>query len=422
MDFGLLNRANGGKVGGGSSSKMYFVIGGCGNLGGQIISTLLLQEGTTAIQPSQIICIDVCKFKGKEHGVQSVILDISSPDATEKLEQILVSAKNDTCASELVVFHTASVIDIRPIPSPRMRQVNVTGTHRVLEACQRVAASNDEDDDDDNGKTSLVLVYTSSIECVSGRLANGQVQTLNGVNEDASYPTSFFLPYAQSKAEAERMVLEANGSTNKNLITVSIRSGFIVGPDCIGVKIGILRALRRNLSSPVYVTAKLPGQMSCIHPTNCAIAHLLAADRAKHVAGQAFFAMDFIANVIEISQHAYEGSPIKVLCLPLWLVLALGWVIDCLERFLHWFYRTFLGRTRVTSDEVVDVEAIRLGCCDVRVSNKRAVERLGYGTDNRYPALISRDECLKQTKDWAHDFIHKTMMQMKETSQRKKRN
>ena len=64
-----------------------------------------------------------------------------------------------------------------------MRRVNVEGTQCVLEASKK---SEHVD----------TIVYTSSLEVVSGRDADGNVQLVNGVDEDAPYPAVHHLEYA----------------------------------------------------------------------------------------------------------------------------------------------------------------------------------------------------------------------------------
>ena len=374
----------------------YVVIGGAGNLGGEIIKMILHKQD---VQPHQVVSLDLVT-QGGIAGIENHKFDLADPESGKKLERLLTEF-SDT-HQHVIVFHTAAIIDIRPVPSALMREVNVEGTRRVVEACQAIACSKAKNAAE---RPFVTLVYSSSIECANGYLENGQPQRLEGLNEDAPYPARYLFPYAQTKAEAEQLVLAANNPSG-NLITVSLRPGYIVGPRNIGMKLEVLRAFRRSKRYPVYVTAKVPCNISCVHVTNCAIAHLLAAAKAPQVAGEKFFITDFDAStVVDCGIYCVADSPVRLFLVPVWLAITAVWLMDRLERFLHWFYKKFLGRTRVTSIDVVDVEAMKMCWHDVCVSNERAVERLGYGKDNNYPPLFDRKETLKQTREWTHSFI-----------------
>jgi hypothetical protein len=272
-----------------------------------------------------------------------------------------------------------------------MYQVNVQGTRHVLAACQAANVK--------------VLVYTSSMEVVSGVLEDGTLQY--GGSEHDDYPKTYLLPYAATKSQAEQLVLAANSS----LRTVVLRPGYILGPGCIGVKMEIVRAFRR--SKPVYVTAKVPACISCIHVQNCATAHVLAAEQAADVHGQALFIRDFNANPVDVAVSAFEGSVIQCIILPFWLAYAMAWMMDRVDRWLHWICG-ILGTTWTTSDSVIDIHAVDLGYHNIIVSSDRAREKLGYGDPVRGPKLIGKEQCFQDTKEWAHEFIRKQQERSKD--------
>ncbi len=105
-----------------------------------------------------------------------------------------------------IVFHIAAKAGI----GGRYRdyhRANVVGTANVLTACRHHGISR--------------LVYTSSPSVVfAGR-------DMAGVNESMPYPSHYEAAYPQTKAIAERMVLQANGIA---LATVSLRPHLIWGP------------------------------------------------------------------------------------------------------------------------------------------------------------------------------------------------
>jgi nucleoside-diphosphate-sugar epimerase len=106
------------------------------------------------------------------------------------------------------VFHVASIVDLSPFVAPRMADINIEGTRTLLAACR------------DHGVS--FFVYTSSIDVVfSGKpVANGD-ETLPRISSPE------LCPYGWTKAEAEKLVLAADGGKMR---TVAIRPGHIYGP------------------------------------------------------------------------------------------------------------------------------------------------------------------------------------------------
>uniref|UniRef100_A0A7S4HF35 3-beta hydroxysteroid dehydrogenase/isomerase domain-containing protein n=1 Tax=Prymnesium polylepis TaxID=72548 RepID=A0A7S4HF35_9EUKA len=338
------------------------VTGGAGNLGGQLIR--LLRERGAFVSSLDLIAYD---GPGAE-GVRSFEGDIC--DAA-----LLAEAMEGVA----VVFHTASVIDIRPVPALRMWRVNVDGTYAVIGACKAAGVGR--------------LVYTSSLEVVSGHEEDGTVRRLDGVGEDAPMPVRHHLPYAGTKAAAERLVLAAHSA---ELRTCAIRSGYIMGAGCIGLKVEMLRAKARR---GYYVTAHIPAIISTVHAKNCAHAHVLAAERAERadVGGQPFFVRDYEANVVETALECFKATPIVPALIPLRLAFVVAWVLDCFDRLMHALCR-FAGRRRETPAEVLDVTAVGMAWIDIVVSDRRAREALGY------EPLVSRAECIAEAKEWCRAF------------------
>ncbi|MEJ2202357.1 MAG: NAD-dependent epimerase/dehydratase family protein, partial [Desulfuromonadaceae bacterium] len=87
-------------------------------------------------------------------------------------------------------------------------QANMVGTRNVINACRQAGVQK--------------LVYTSSPSVVF----NGR--DMEGVDESVPYPERFKAHYPRTKAEAERLVLAANGP---ELATVALRPHLIWGPE-----------------------------------------------------------------------------------------------------------------------------------------------------------------------------------------------
>ncbi len=135
--------------------------------------------------------------------------------------------------------------------APDFEAPNVTGTANVLAACQQHAIG--------------ILVYTSSPSVVHG---GGDIE--NG-DESLSYPEHFHAPYPETKARAERLVLEANGP---NLMTCALRPHLIWGP---GDNQLVPRLVEKNRTGRLRLPA--PEKLiDTVYIDNAAEAHVLALD------------------------------------------------------------------------------------------------------------------------------------------------
>ena len=124
------------------------------------------------------------------------------------------------------VFHVAS-----PHPNGTNKRVfhdvNVVGTAAVIKACL------------DGGVRTLV--YTSSASVV------WQGAAQEGLDESTPYPTAFRDYYAETKAAAEKLVMEAGSAHGGALVTISLRPHAIWGPrdpQMVGTTIAIAKAGR----------------------------------------------------------------------------------------------------------------------------------------------------------------------------------
>jgi 2-alkyl-3-oxoalkanoate reductase len=222
------------------------VTGGGGFLGGAVVRRLVERGDSVRV-------IARGDYPGlRALGVDTVRGDVTDPAAVE--------AAAEGCD---VVFHVAAKAGVWG-PFQEYHRANVVGTRNVLDACRKAGVGR--------------LVYTSSPSVVF----NGR--DMEGVDESAPYPDHFEAPYPATKAEAERLVLAANGGT---LATVALRPHLIWGPgDNHLVPRIVARAnrLRRIGSVPKLIDAT--------YIDNAADAHILASDRLgpdSACAGKAYF-------------------------------------------------------------------------------------------------------------------------------------
>ena len=175
------------------------------------------------------------------------------------------AAVHEAAAGCDTVFHVAAKAGIWG-PGAEYRKINVEGTRNVLDACRARGVRR--------------LVYTSSPSVVfHGR-------DMEGVDESAPYPARFEAPYPATKAEAERLVLAANGP---DLATVSLRPHLIWGP---GDNHLVPRIIARARAGRLRRIGREPKLVDSIYIDNAAEAHVRAGDRLNPgaaVAGRAYF-------------------------------------------------------------------------------------------------------------------------------------
>src|SRR6056297_2566393 len=172
------------------------------------------------------------------------------------------------------------------------------------------------------------LVYTSSPSVAH---AGGDIE---GGDESLLYPSHFPAPYPATKAEAERLVLAANGP---DLKTVALRPHLIWGP---GDNHLLPRLIQRNRAGRLRLPA--PGKLiDTVYIDNAADAHLLALD---DLAGPARSAGNpyFISNgeplpVAEIMRRLLEavGETPRIGRVPLALAKTAAAVIEPIWRGLR---------------------------------------------------------------------------------------
>jgi len=164
------------------------------------------------------------------------------------------------------VHHMASLTGISPVRQPFAR-INIEGTRNVIDACLH------------NGIHRLI--YTSSPSVVF----DGDDESL--ADETRAYPQTFLSPYAETKAAAERMVLEEN--RKGNLLSVSLRPHLIWGPEDTNL---IPRLLARARRGRLFTVGNGQNHADLTYVENAALAQLLASRCLKEgaaVCGRVYF-------------------------------------------------------------------------------------------------------------------------------------
>ena len=281
-------------------------------------------------------------------GVEQVQGDLADPDSVEA-----------ACRGCDIVFHVAAKAGVAGRYADYHR-ANVVGTENVLAACRKHGIRR--------------LVFTSSPSVVfDGR-------DMEGVDESVPYPSHYHAAYPATKAQAERLVLAANGP---DLATVALRPHLIWGP---GDNHLVPRILARGRAGKLRRIGRRETRIDSVYIDNAASAHLLAADRlgpGSPCAGRAYFisngepmpTWDLVNGIL-----AAGGLPPVTRSVPLGLAVAGGWFLE------RWYARfrpdedppmtPFLARELATS-HWFDLGAARrdLGYAP-RVSVAEGLERL----------------------------------------------
>ena len=157
--------------------KLYIVTGANGHLGNTIIRMLRKrdEEVRGLLLPSE--------ERKNERGVTYIKGDVRDK---ETLRPLFEGVGN----REILVIHTAGIIDIADRVSESMYQVNVGGTKNIVELCLEYHVKR--------------LVYVSSVHAIPEKEGN---QVIEEVREFS--PEKVVGGYAKTKAEATEAVLDA---------------------------------------------------------------------------------------------------------------------------------------------------------------------------------------------------------------------
>ncbi|MDG3006246.1 NAD-dependent epimerase/dehydratase family protein [Paludisphaera mucosa] len=220
------------------------------------------------------------------------------------------------------VFHVAAKAGLWG-PEHEYRRTNVVGTENVLAACRKHGVRK--------------AVYTSSPSVVF------HGTDLEGVDESVPYPDHYEAAYPETKAIAERLVLEAN---DEALATVVLRPHLIWGPGDNNI---LPRIYARARANRLFRIGRRNPLIDLTYIDNAAAAHLLAADKldvGSAIAGKVYFIAqgqpvplwDMVDRFLEIAHL----PPVRR-TVPRGLAIAIG-------RALEGVYRTFRlkGEPRMT--------------------------------------------------------------------------
>ena len=185
---------------------------------------------------------------------------------------------------------------------------NVTGTENIITACRREGVRK--------------LVYTSTPSVVFG------AEDLEGVDESVPYASRYDTAYPETKAIAERKVLQSNGP---ELATVALRPHLIWGP---GDNHLVPRIVARGRAGKLRKIGRRPCLVDSVYIDNAADAHILAAEKLTPEAACAgkpyFISNDEPMPVFELINKilAAAGVPPVTRSVPVPLAVLVGWMME----------------------------------------------------------------------------------------------
>ncbi len=273
------------------------VTGGGGFLGKAIVRMLLEQS------------VEVCSFSRAFHaGLEQIGVEQRLGDLADGNAVVAAAADCD------IIYHVAAKAGVWGSYREYYR-ANVVGTENVIQACRTHGIRR--------------LVYTSSPSVVFDG------SDMEGVDESVPYPEHYHAFYPQTKAAAERLVLQANGP---NLATVALRPHLIWGPEDNHL---VPRILERGRKGALRRIGRRECLVDTIYIDNAARAHLQAAahlDVGSPVAGKAYFLSQGeplpLWDVVDRILAAGGVAPVSGTISP-GLAYAVGWCLEKVYSFLR---------------------------------------------------------------------------------------
>ena len=271
--------------------KTYLVTGACGHLGGTLVRLL---ERTGA----QVRGLRLPSEQARDRAhVTYYPGDVRDRDSLRPLFRGLAGR-------EVVVFHTAAIVDISGEATPQMRDVNVNGTKNILALCREYGVKR--------------LVYVSSVHAIPEKDGCAVLREV-----DSFSPQQVTGGYAKTKAEATQAVLDAAA---QGLDAVVVHPSGILGP-FDGTGNHLVQLVKE------YAGGKLPacvkGGYDFVDVRDVAAGCLAAAEKGR--SGQCYILSNRhyeVQEVLAMAKTLCHGRRLPVL--PMWMAQAaeplLGWV------------------------------------------------------------------------------------------------
>lgn len=231
------------------NSKKVIVTGG-GGFVGKALCYKLKADGFDVVAVSRG---DYPELRSR--GIKLIRADISED---------LSNFKADFVGAE-AIFHTAAKVDMWG-DFNEFYKVNVVGTKNLLQLARDLKISK--------------FIYTSSPSVITDG------KDLKGINESYPYPGSYLASYPETKAMAEKIVMEANTAELK---TIALRPHLIWGPGDTNL---VPTIIERAKAGRLMQVGDGQNMVDLCYIDDCVQAHIKAfeaLDRNQAARGKAFF-------------------------------------------------------------------------------------------------------------------------------------
>lgn len=326
-------------------NHLYIVTGAKGHLGNTIVR-MLREEGQEVrglVLPAEHVeCPEEILY---------VRGDVREKQSLEPLFQNLEGR-------EVIVIHTAGIVDISNDVTDLMYDVNVNGTRNLVELCMQYPVSR--------------MVYVSSVHAIPEK----KLRVLHEI--DHFSPDEVVGGYAKTKAEATQVVLDA---VDKGLNAVIVHPSGILGPyDSSG---NHLVQLVKD-----YIRGKLPacvrGGYDFVDVRDVARGCLTAAEKGK--TGECYILSNRhyeIKDVLSMAKEVDGGKKLPVL--PMWMARAAA-------PFLQWAAKRRKQRPLYTRYSLYTLTS------NDRFSHDKATRELNYHPRDLYQTIRDTVAWIRQGK------------------------
>ncbi len=239
-----------------------------------------------------------------------------------------------------IVYHVAAKAGVWG-PYDDYYRPNVMGTENVIDACRIHNVER--------------LVYTSSPSVVYGDAP------LRGVDESVDYPVNYLTAYPETKAIAERAVLDADCTA---LRTVSLRPHLIWGPGDNHLVPRIVDRARRGKLKKIGGGEAV---VDSVYIDDAARAHLLAADALDEgtACGNVYFiTQGEPTEVGELIDMIVEAAGLERITsnVPAKVAYGMGWLLETIYKLLRRKQEPLMTRfvaKQLSTDHYFDISAAR---------------------------------------------------------------
>lgn len=281
--------------------RVYIVTGANGHLGRNIVERLLKAE--------QEVHALILKGEQMPCFTNNYSLTVTKGDVCD-IESMLPLFAN-TQNKEIVVIHTAAIIDIRSKVSPLAYQVNVGGTKNMIQLALRYGVYR--------------YIHVSSVHAIPEPKVNKLIRE-----------TKFFSPdkvhggYAKTKAEATQAVIDA--INNQGLPAIILHPSGIIGPDEAGTN-NIVMAIKNFVQGRLHICPE--GGYNFVDVRDIAGACLQAVDCGRvgepYILSGRYYRMKDIfemANTMTSEKHRF-------VCLPIWVLKMVAPLLEKWAERMH---------------------------------------------------------------------------------------